>query len=267
MDKQFFFISGLPRSGSSLLCNILNQNSDAYASPTSGLPQVIKPILTGWDGIAEFKANSNDKYKVNLLKGIFDGYYQQHDKKYIFDKSRAWPTEIESLTKILKTKPKIIICVRDVRDILSSWEKMYRRDKKNLKPTPGERQNPNAFINVKSRCKFWSDSNSPLGSVFNVMNDAYNRGFKDNLYIFEFEKWTNEPYKEFDSLYEWLEIPPFIHNFENIKQVLHEKDEYYGYTDLHNITEGKLTPSKPQWPTYLGEDIAKIYESSNTWKE
>lgn len=264
---KLIFGAGTPRSGSTLACNIINQRSDIYASPTSGLYHVVKPILTGWSKIAEFKANADDSNKKGLLNGIFEGYYKQYDKPIVIDKSRAWPSEIESLEYITGEKPKIILFVRDVRDILCSWEKMYRRDKKLGKPTPGEDTNPAVFLTMEKRMEFWSTSESPLGSSFNVILDALNRGHKDCMYFFEYEKWSQSPEKEFSLLYEWLEVPEFTHDFKNIKQVLFEKDEYYGYSELHNIKEGELIPSEPQWPKFMSPEMAKKYESSNIWKK
>jgi len=262
-NKQFIYVSGLPRSGSTLFCNILNQRNDSYASPTSGVPEIVSSIVKGWDNVASFKANSSDRYKVDMIRGIMEGYYSQHSVDYIFEKSRGWPGQIEELEKIFNKKPKIIVCVRDVRDILSSWEKMYRRDKKNLKATPGSA----SMVNIDSRCTAWSTSDSPLGSSFNVMRDAIDRGFKDCMYIFEYEKWTKNPEIEFKKLYQWLDIPQYIHDFNNIKQVIHENDEHYGYTDLHTIHEGGLRPSSPQWPEIIGKTVAGKYEGSNIWKD
>lgn len=263
---EFIFGAGTPRSGSTLACNILNQRTDLYASPTSGLFHVAKPILTGWDKIAEFKSNADNDNKRGLLRGAFVGYYNKYDRPFVLDKSRAWPSEIESLEYIFEEKPKVILFVRDVRDILCSWEKMYRRDKKLGKPTPGEDLNPAAFLTMEKRMEFWSTAESPLGSSFNIILDALKRGHKENMYFFEYEKWTSNPEHEFTLLYEWLELPDFKHDFKNIKQVLFEKDEYYGYAELHTIKEGELIASEPQWPKFMSPELSKKYESSNIWK-
>ena len=265
MEKQFFFIAGLPRSGSTLLVNILNQNKKFYASPTSGVLQIIKPIFTGWDNISEFKANANEQNKKDVLKGVLDSYYSQNDVEVVFDKCRGWPAEIEMLEWAFGAKPKIIMTVRDVRDILADWEKMYRRDKAQGKSTPGEQNNPAAFTTIASRCDFWASKESPLGAAFNVMQDAANRGFNDQMYVFDYGKWASKPKEEFEKLYKWLGIEIFIHNFENVKQVVHEKDEYYGYNDLHSIKEGPVLQPESIYQNYLTPEVAKKYETSNTW--
>ncbi|MEX0598954.1 MAG: sulfotransferase [Candidatus Paceibacterota bacterium] len=48
--KRFFFISGLPRSGSTLLCNILAQNDELFVSKaTSGCHDILFNVRNQWD--------------------------------------------------------------------------------------------------------------------------------------------------------------------------------------------------------------------------
>lgn len=265
MCSNIFFLAGLPRSGSTLLQNILNQNSDLYASPTSGVIHLVKPILSGWSKIPEFLANSSDRNKKECIKGLISGYYSEYIGKTIIDKSRGWPSEIESLMFILEKPPKIILSVRDCREILCSWEKMYRRDKQKGRCIQGEATSPQSFISLERRFEYWSTAESPLGAAFNIMRDAFNRGHAEHMYFFEYEKWTRNPEEEFSKLYEWLELPYFQHDFNNIKQVLFEKDEYYGYTELHSIKEGKLEPAIPQWERYMSKQLSEKYARSNIW--
>lgn len=267
MNKQFFFISGLPRSGSSLLCNILSQNPDAYASPTSGLPNLLSSLSLAWDNIGEFKANSNIKNKEDVILGIIEGYYKQYNNKYIFSKCRTWPKYIETLENSFNKKPKVILCVRDVRDILSSWEKLYRKDKKKHMMSQWELEHPLEFQSIELRFKYWAQGASTLGSSFNTMKDAFDHGYEDCMHYFEFEKWTHSPIEEFNRLYTWLGIPEYKHDFNNIKQLIHEDDSVYKHDNLHTIKEGKLIPSTPQWPEYMSDESAKYYESSNIWKQ
>jgi len=40
--KEIYFINGMPRSGSTLLCNILAQNPEFHVTPTSGLSELVR---------------------------------------------------------------------------------------------------------------------------------------------------------------------------------------------------------------------------------
>ena len=73
IEKSFAFISGLPRSGSTLLCNILAQNPEAKVSKaTSGLHDVLFGVRNQWDRLTEHQAEGVDPARLKrVLQGIF----------------------------------------------------------------------------------------------------------------------------------------------------------------------------------------------------
>src|SRR4051794_4991565 len=54
--KKYCFISGLPRSGSTLLANLLAQNPRFHASATSGILDVVFGVRNHWDQLPQFQA-------------------------------------------------------------------------------------------------------------------------------------------------------------------------------------------------------------------
>jgi len=87
--KSFYFISGLPRSGSTLLSGILKQNPDFYAdieSPIQGLTGNSIDVIT----IGESNLTITECQRKNLMYGIFDGYYKHIEKPVIFDSCGEW---------------------------------------------------------------------------------------------------------------------------------------------------------------------------------
>jgi sulfotransferase len=56
--KKLHLIAGLPRSGSTLLCNILNMNPNFYATPTSPLIDVIRNIRSTFSHNVTFKTQN-----------------------------------------------------------------------------------------------------------------------------------------------------------------------------------------------------------------
>ena len=71
--KSYYFISGLPRSGSTLLSGILKQNPDFYADIASPVQELTE---TSIDVITSDKNNLNitENQRKNLMYGVFDGY-------------------------------------------------------------------------------------------------------------------------------------------------------------------------------------------------
>ena len=87
--KKFCFVAGLPRSGSTLLCNILNQNPRFYASGTSPLPHILGATKRSWekslDVQSQIDAEKDHYFRrfSNVLRGIIDAWYQEVDAKFL----------------------------------------------------------------------------------------------------------------------------------------------------------------------------------------
>ena len=117
--SKIFFQSSLPRSGSTLLQNILGQNPDFYTTPTSGLIELLYRSRNGFSESPEFKAQDEKIMKdafMGYCSGALEGYFKSiTDKKYIVDKSRAWGVNYNFLNEFYP-EPKIVCMVRDLRD-------------------------------------------------------------------------------------------------------------------------------------------------------
>ena len=54
--KRVYFLSGLPRSGSTLLANILAQHPEIYVTPTSGIVDMLVNVRNHWDQNDAFRS-------------------------------------------------------------------------------------------------------------------------------------------------------------------------------------------------------------------
>lgn len=68
--KNLYFIAGLPRSGSTLLSTILNQNPLIHSNAVSGLPWLISTVNTNWNLYEANLENFDLECKKNVLKSI-----------------------------------------------------------------------------------------------------------------------------------------------------------------------------------------------------
>ena len=152
--KSYYFISGLPRSGSTLLSSILKQNPDFYAdiaSPVQGLTGNSIDVITS----GESNLNITEDQRKNLMYGVFDGYYKNIEKPVIFDSSRGW-TKKTPFLKALFPYTKILCPVRDIVSILNSFE-MIASKNPFYTHTPTEHQD-----NVFARCDGMMDKNGGM---------------------------------------------------------------------------------------------------------
>lgn len=262
--KNFYFLSGLPRAGSTLIANLLHQNPRFHVSGTSGILDIMFSVRNNWDELIEFKANPNEEAKKRVLRGILENYYANVEEPVICDKSRGWLAYLEMAEMILERPAKVIVPVRDIRDILASFEKLWRKGAA-TRQIAQEQENYFKWQTVEGRCEIWASSDQPVGLAYNRIKDAITRGFQDRMHLVRYEELTRNPARTMMLLYNFLEEDYYEHNFNHVEQIIFEQDAVYGLgSDLHTIRT-KVEPQPPQWPEVLGEEVASKYKGADFW--
>lgn len=259
------FVSGLPRSGSTLLCNILAQNPRFRTGGTSGILDVLFGVRNQWDKLIEFQTMpkpESDAAKLRVLIGILTAYCADITQPVIFDKSRGWLAHMELIEHILGRKAKVLVPVRDLRDVLASFEKLYRNASKSGQ-VAGEAEKYYQFQTVEGRCDFWAQADQPVGLAYNRIKDALQRGFGDRLHFVKFDVLTKNPRRVMREIYGFLGEDYYEHDFDNVEQVTIENDRLHGFDNLHAIRQN-VAPVQPQYPQILGA-VAQKYDGLKIW--
>jgi len=260
---RIFFNSSMPRSGSTLLQNILGNNPDFYATPTSGLVEMLLSSRKQYTHSPVFKAQDEEAMKRAFLTycryGI-EGYFAAlTNKKYAIDKSRAWALNWAFLDSFYPN-PKMICMVRDLRDIIASMEKNFRKYPEKYDPS---QDTPPQGITVGERVGLWMQ-NKPVGTMFKSLKEVINRGLDQKILFIRFEDLCENPDYEIKKVYDFLEVPYFKHDFNNITQVTHEDDKFHGRYGDHKIQPSiRVVSSKAE--ELLGELICNQLYEKNEW--
>lgn len=265
MKKKIYFISGLPRSGSTLLCNVLCQNPDFKATQSSAMLEALFAIRNQWDKWIEHKATDeavSEQKKLQVLRGIFYTYHVEYKEPVIFDKSRGWLAHLELAEYILGGKAKVIVPVRDVRDILASFESLWRESSA-YRQLEIESANYFRMQTVAGRCEMWSREDQPVGLAYNRVKDALQREFRDRMHFVPYERFTRNPERVMRDIYNFLGEEYYTHDFNNVEQVIWEDDRAHGMK-LHDI-RSKIEPQEPKWPKILGDEVARKYAGLELW--
>ena len=260
------FVSGLPRSGSTLLCNILAQNPRFHTAGTSGILDVMFGVRNRWDTLIEFQAmpeRRSEAAKLRVLRGILNAYFGDVSRPVAFDKSRGWLAYIEMIEYVLSRKVKILVPVRDIRDVLASFEMLWRHSSRKAQ-IAGESEKYFQFQTLAGRLDYWSQADQPVGLAYNRLRDAFDRGLSDRLFLVEFEHLTRSPRETMAGIYEFLSEDWFEHDFEHVEQVTVENDRVHGFDNLHTI-RSRVEPVPPRWPKALGSAVDK-YKNLNFWR-
>ena len=99
-DKKYHFISGLPRSGSTLLAAVLRQNARFYANISSPLGELISTNIDLMSAGTEVSVLTDDVQRRQILRGLFDSYYTDREEPVIFDTNRAWTANLPALMQV-----------------------------------------------------------------------------------------------------------------------------------------------------------------------
>lgn len=262
MTKDIHFISGLPRSGSTLLCNILAQNPRFKTTETSGIMDVIFGVRNTWDNLIEFRAKPNEPAKERVMRAMLESYFADAEQPVIFDKCRGWVSLLEMAEVLLQRKAKVLVPVRDIRDVLASFEKIHRAQAGLHQPF-FEGQHYFDSQTAEGRAQIMLQNDKPVGLAYHRVRDALRRGFGDRMYFVEFEKLTSEPEAELKRIYQFLGEEYFKHDFNNVVQVTWENDVVHGTKGLHDIRK-QVLPMNSQWKKVLGA-FAEQYGKMNFW--
>ena len=125
-DGQIHFISGLPRSGSTLLSAILRQNPRFRSGVTSPVLSMLNAVLPTTSA-GEFAGFFDDERRAAVYRALFAGFYGEAAGQIVFDTNRLWTGKL-ALLKALYPSAKVICCVRQPSWILDSFEHAFRRN-------------------------------------------------------------------------------------------------------------------------------------------
>jgi sulfotransferase len=262
--EKLFFQSSLPRAGSTLLQNILAQNPEVYATPTSGVLELVFAARGNYTNSPEFKAQDPELMKSGFLsfcKHGIKGYFEAiTDRPYIIDKSRGWGIHYDFLNQIYP-EPKIICMVRDLRDIFASMESNYRKNQH--KQDSILDWSKMQGTTVPKRIDIWSQ-NPPVGMAIERLGEIIRLGNDSKILFVKFEDLCLYPDAEMTKIYNYLDIPYFQHDFDNIEQITKEDDTVYGTFGDH-VIRTKLEPVTSRARSLLGKDVTDWIYNNYRW--
>jgi sulfotransferase len=267
MQRTIHLIAGLPRAGSTLLCNLLAQNPRFHATSTSGIISIMRAVRVRWPQVYGEKNPQAEAAMRRVLGGILDYYHDDpnNSKPVIFDKSRGWIGALDMAEMALGRKVKVLVCVRDVRDVIASFEKLWRKDTA-LWQLSQERSRYFDWQTIEGRCEVWMGPKGVVGIPYRGLRRALERGYRDRMFFMEFDDLTRQPRATMQRVYEFIGEPYFEHDFDHVEQVTREDDFMHGIPGLH-VIRSKVAPFEPVWPQYLGKAADKYASLNSLWRD
>ncbi|WP_347330745.1 sulfotransferase family protein [Marinimicrobium locisalis] len=260
MNRNYHFISGMPRSGSTLLAGILRQNPDFHAAMSSPVAALMNSCLEQIGAGSEFYAFFDRDKRKRLTEGIFEAYYSdKSDAAIIFDTNRIWTARMHQLVELFPDF-KMICCVRNPAWIMDSFERIYRKN-----PFDYSRMfTPASRMTVYSRCETLMQAGSAVGSAWTALKEAYYGEYSNRLLLIDYDLLASNPERTVELMYQFLELPAYQHDFENVEYEENKFDQTLGIDGLHRVKRKvDFTPRR----SILPPDLFTKYSDMAFWRD
>jgi sulfotransferase len=245
MIKKFIGLSGLPRTGSTLLSAILSQNPEIHAEGNSAVCQLMWDAQCSVLGTANQQLIASDRLNtgIELIKNIPNIYYKDITASTVIDKCRSWtlPDNMAMLNKYFEHKPKVLVLERPLIEIVRSFVAL--RQANNYQGDSEE-----GLLDT------WSE---PIMRSYEGVKWAKANNNGEFLFV-QYNNLINNTKSTIDKIYEFCELESFEHDFNNIVNKHPENDEVYGMLGQHDI---RPTINKRDLDVKLSKDIIAKCES------
>lgn len=259
-------MAGLPRSGSTVLSAILNQNPTIYASPQTDLLGLLYKLESEIPNLESYRADLLFSSYDSVMRNLADNFYSPIQKPIVIDKNRGWgtPYNWDHLSPYLNANGKVILTMRPILEVLASFLKIAKQtqEEKNILP----------FFNKDLWVSHYRDQDDAIIDNMMIANGEIDRcilsvanllhNHRERVHVVWMNDLTESPKETLNSIYDFLGQDRYEHNFDNIKEVDKHNDlSGYGMVGLHDLKK-KLARSKTDPSELLSDYVIQKYKNA-----
>lgn len=245
------FMSGLPRSGSTLLSAILQQNP---AIRHAGIITPVAPMMVKLSSLmveGEYATEFNEETRKRLLRGVLSHYYFEkeaesgHRSGMIIDHNRMWCTRL-GLIDHLFPEARVICCVRNPVWIIDSFERMIQKD-----PVLGSHLVPiERRGTLYDRVEALTAPNGSFGYCWRALQEAFYSALAHKLIVVEYDRLVTQPEETVARIAHLLKLPEWRYDFNAVEfKGASAFDQALNTPGLHAVRKKvAYTPRRPVLP-------------------
>jgi len=261
-DKQLVCVTGLPRSGSTLLCQLLAHHPSLYCpGHTSPLLQMLLNLRqNAADNVILLAQLDQDPDGVhaqllNSYKGLLAGWFEHNEEPAVVDKNRGWVAQMD-LAAQLDSGCKMLVCVRDLGQIFGSIEAQHQ------KTLAMDFADHLADHTPFDRANRLFNKTGLVGLALNHFNHAQDlpQDLQQRLLIVVYEELIANPQAVLDRIWPFIGMQSIDIDFSNLNLLPPETDSHYRMKFRHT-TYPKLRATKPHAiPKRIEQELLTSYE-------
>jgi sulfotransferase len=258
MDR-FAFLSGLPRTGSTVLGTLLSQHPDLHPTRTSCVRDLINYAVKFSLGESPyFDAKDPQSPVWGIAKGMLYGAYENIKEEIVIEKDRGWAKNVELARKLTGRDPQILSPVRPIPEILASFILLSQKIGANSKIEDEVRK-----LNRESNT--WNLSRVIWEKYVYSSWKWFKTGYEENpecFLLLEYDDIVSKPKETMGLICTYLDVAPWAPSTTGLKNPNPENDAIYGMPGLHEVKQELKRTSPPAWEV-LGEECYDFWASKN----
>lgn len=263
MPSQILYLAGIPRSGSTVLASLLNQNPDCFVTQTSPVLDALHTVSNSWPNLSANVIDQPSAQLANMLSSMHRAAYTHINAPYIIDKHRGWPANINYIQQITGQRPKIICTTRTISEIIASFIILIDKSP-SITYIDAELINTGKPINTATRARLlWEKY---IYVPWTSLRTGW-QNHRDCIKIVDYLDILNNPINTLSEIYSFLEMPIYSGHTTTNLQPMNENDKFWGLPGLHNVRP-ILKKTSLSSADILGSDLASYYDNLHLefWK-
>ena len=260
MRPRFVGVTGLPRAGSTLLCQLLAQHPEieceGHSSPLCNTLLGIRRMVSADTFFLSQLDNSFERsygHLTSAMQGFLRGWYEDCRKPVVVDKNRAWLHAIELLLRI-EPDARLIVCLRELGQIYGSIEAQHQRTI--LVDFIDQLADYDRF----GRADMLFAKDKAIGAPLIALHAVPDlpKSVQERLYFVRFEDLVEQPVVCMSHIYAWLGLSRFNIDPENLRMGVQESDSHYHMKYTHKQARSIRKPQRHEIAPRIQNHIEKV---------
>lgn len=233
-------MGGLPRSGSTLLTTILNQNPKIHASHHTELLTAMFEQVQRSNNYEPYRLGLHTENYFDLVRQMPEAFYSRRQEEIIIDNNRKWGAPFSlAIASYFTTQPKFLILIRPIIEVLASFVTLARKNPNNYIDRAMEAEDflPRHYLPIDdARCEWLLRPNSQIDVSLLAISTLQQSQNKDQTHFIPYEQLVNDSQMCLQEIYAFLEMEPFDHQFANLDNYANPLDgQILGIQELHAV--------------------------------
>ena len=264
-------MAGLPRSGSTLLRSILNQNPEIYSGPISPSVELLYYTDKYFQESEMLLASPQPESCYNILSNMMDLFYEpilkKEGKSKVIEFNRAIPNNIERFRTYIKEDVRIVCPVRSIPEILASFISLIHRNSDKISFVDQYLIDKGIEVNDDNRCDYLMSDYGIVGQALFALAQSFRRNEQNLLKIVEYDDLVANTQQVMKEIYDFWGLEKYQHSYENLENKYPENDLFqYNLEGMHTVGRTiKKTCKKPE--EVLSMSIIEKYSGMEYWRE